>query len=125
MTVIKELLDQYDDRTFIQKDNSLDLTTNVAVVTKYFVNKGIKANNTFQKISGVTFYPQDYFCPIDYNTKKKNITNNTYTIHWFSGSWVPMKAKIKVKVYNLIMKILGEKNGRKLVSFLKGKNDGK
>lgn len=33
--------------------------------------------------------PMEYFSPYDYNKKfdRKMITSNTYTIHWFDGSW--------------------------------------
>ena len=53
------------------------------------------------------FYPKEYFCPFDYinyNDKKlreKSITENTYTIHHFMGSWNSEGQKLKKKLMAL------------------------
>ncbi len=39
------------------------------------------------KVSGLYIYPIEYFCPIDYYTGKKIITENTRTIHHYMASW--------------------------------------
>ena len=49
----KELLDQYDARSFILEDGSLDLTTNTTVITNYMVKKGLKLNNHYQDFDGL------------------------------------------------------------------------
>ena len=41
------------------------------------------------------FLPKEYFCPLDYETKKMKKTNNTYAIHWFSGTWMTKIEKFK------------------------------
>lgn len=99
---IKALLDEYEDRQFVKEDGSLDLTTNVTTITNYFVKKNIVLNNTYQDIDGFVFYPSDYFCPKDSVTKVLKITNNTVTIHYFDGSWVPKSRKIKQKILNFL-----------------------
>lgn len=35
------------------------------------------------------------------------ITDNTYTIHHFQGSWLPLKDKIKLKIRNMVINIIG------------------
>jgi hypothetical protein len=37
-------------------------------------------------VSGLLIYPEDYFCPLNYNTKKLTITENTRTIHHYMAS---------------------------------------
>ena len=39
-------------------------------------------------VSNVLIYPVDYFCPLNYYTKKLVITENTRTIHHYMASWV-------------------------------------
>ena len=119
--IFKELLDYYKDKHFIQEDGSIDMTTNVTIITDMMSKKGFTPNNKLQTVEEFTLYPKEYFCPIDYQTKKKNITDNTYTIHWFAGSWIPKKDKIKFKVYKTAEKILGKENAHKVSNFIKGK----
>lgn len=84
----KELLDQYNDRVFMQPDGSLDMTTNTTVITNYMIGKGLLLNNKYQDFEGLcTMYPSDYFCPKDHRTGKIRRTKNTVCIHHFAGSW--------------------------------------
>lgn len=102
--IIKLLLDRYNDRHFILSDGNLDLTTNVEEITNVMIPKGLALNGKKQTVDGFTFYPKDYFCPKDYRTKKLELTENTYTIHHFDGSWVPESTRIKSKIVNTIGK---------------------
>ena len=83
-------------------------------------------NNTYQEFCGITIYPSDYFCPIDWKTKKKNITENTYVIHWFAGSWVQPKSaiqKLKDAIKKQLNKVFGKEKTKKIIKFLKGERD--
>lgn len=121
LEIIKVLLDYYTDRSFINSDGSLDLTTNTKTITSIFEKRGLEKNNTYQEVQEFTLYPSEFFCPIDVSTKKKYITKNTYTIHWFSGSWIPLKDKMKFKIYFFTKKILGEKLYCKISNVIKNK----
>ncbi len=123
--IIKKLLDYYDNRSFVKSDGSLDLTTNTQTITAIFEKLGLNKNNQFQVIDGFSLYPSEYFCPIDCSTKKKKITNNTHTIHWFSGSWIPLKDKIKYKFLWILKKIIGDNNAKKIKRFANNKNSTK
>mgnify|MGYP000956178412 CR=1 FL=1 len=64
-----DMLNYYNDKTFLDKENNPVLETNVIVITNLMKEKGIIMNNTYQEISDyVVFYPHDYFCPKDHNT---------------------------------------------------------
>ncbi len=82
-----ELLHDYDNAHFRLPDGSLDTTTNVTRITNTCLKYGLVLNNTKQTVSGFTLFPKDYFCPKDSETKQLDITENTYTIHHFDGSW--------------------------------------
>ena len=85
--LIKELLEHYDARPFLV-DGEPDLTTNVKTITDLLTPKGFLPNNQFQEVAGFALYPYDYFCPRDIHTMEIRVTENTYTIHHFAGSWL-------------------------------------
>jgi hypothetical protein len=85
----KDNLDHYNGKHFIKKDGTLELVSNVETITNLMLKHGLKRNNTYQDFKDyITFYPNDYFCPINTLTGVLEKTNNTATIHHFSGSWL-------------------------------------
>lgn len=112
----EENLAYYDGRHFVNEQGELDLTTNVTTITNYMLPYGLKQNNTLQQFPGlITFYPKDYFCPKSYEDGKIYLTDNTYTIHHFAGSWLPPKQKIIDK----LARLLGKKNFERIVRLKK------
>lgn len=105
--IIKMLLDSYENRRFIV-NGKMDLTTNVQTITnKLQKTYSIKLENHEQYIEYnlMTIYPSDYFCPKNAVTQLK-LTENTYSIHHFDGSWVSKKEKIRIEVIYRIKKLL-------------------
>lgn len=102
----KENLLYYENRHFVQcDDGSLDLTTNVITITNYMISLGLKQNNTYQDFPElITLYPKDFFCPKSYKDGKIYLTENTYTIHHFAGSWMPAYRR---KIRSFLLKIGG------------------
>lgn len=98
---IHQLLHQYDGIHFVKKDGTCDETTNVTRITDTAVEHGLLLNNTKQTICGFTFFPKDYFCPKSSRTLEICLTENSYTIHHFAGSWITEKGirKIIKKVF--------------------------
>lgn len=112
---VTELLDQYTNRSFYLPDKSFDLTTNVEAITQFMKSKGITIQNSFQEIVDYcTIYPSTYFCPKSWLTKEINITSNTYCIHHFAGSWLPVKRKWNRNEF--LLKVLGQKRFERLVA---------
>lgn len=114
-TLFVELLRDYDDAHFIKEDGSFDTTTNVTRITDACLKYGLKLDNTLQTINGFTLFPQDFFCPIDLDTGKLNITANTYSIHHFAGSWESKSSILRGKIY----RFLNRNFGRKTADFVK------
>ena len=100
---IKDLLDAYTGRHFVDEDGDMDMSTNVEAITDYFVSQGMRMDNTKQTVNGFTMYPSDFFCPKNSRTLEITITENTYTIHHFAGTWVGSETKFRKR----IKKILG------------------
>ncbi|HZH58310.1 MAG TPA: capsular polysaccharide synthesis protein [Metabacillus sp.] len=124
--LIKLFLDAYKDKGFIKDNGSYDDLTNVAVITKILENIGLKKNGELQNFDKLgTFYPQTYFSPYDYINCRKLITENTYTIHYFYKSWLPLPARLKTNMKVGLSRIIGGENIlklRKLFSSLPGGN---
>ena len=105
---IRELLDYYGGRSFIRPDGSFDTTTNTMVISRICEKHGLKLNGQFQLLSnGVAFYPREYFSPFDYINGGNYITDDSYTIHHFAQSWLPVKARLKSQLKRRISRIIG------------------
>ncbi|WP_026485635.1 glycosyltransferase family 32 protein [Caldanaerobius polysaccharolyticus] len=99
---ISYLLDYYNDKRFIL-ENGLNTIPNTKIITELSKKYGLKTNNKYQVLKGdVHIYPSEYFCPVMFNSFKKNITRNTYTLHHFSGSWLDSRSKMKVMIKRLL-----------------------
>lgn len=100
---VKENLNHYVGRHFIKKDGTLDITTNVIVVTDALFLHGLKRDNSYQDFPGfITIYPKDIFSPKSYTDGKIRLTENTVTIHHFAGSWGTFRDKMKKNVFRFI-----------------------
>lgn len=98
----KELLSEYNNRKFIMENGDFNVTTNVAYITNLFTRYGLKLDNSYQEVQGFVLYPMDYFCAKSFKTGIVHITDNTYTIHHFSGSWLTDEQK-RLKEYRHMM----------------------
>ena len=83
----EELLSSYNNISFVDENGNMDLTTNVVKITEASEKYGFVPNNQKQTVAGLVLYPKDYFCPKNNKTGVIEITDNTHTIHHFSGSW--------------------------------------
>lgn len=113
--LVKKNLDVYKEISF----NDCNCISKIAcpiITSKVLIEKGFKMNGKLQTLNGCTIYPVEYFCPMNYDTGKIKITENTYSIHHYTASW---KSKFEMMNYNiekkfniLFIKLLGEKNGK-------------
>ena len=102
----KDNLTYYEGKHFVRSDGSLNLQTNIDTIMELMKPYGFKFDNTYQNIDNyITFYPKEYFCPIEHANDIK-LTENTYTIHYFAGSWQPWRDKMKKKIIRLLGKNL-------------------
>lgn len=85
--LFKRLLDYYVGRSFYDENGEMDLTPNTVPVTKLLVECGLKPENKIQKLSNITVYPEEYFCPKNPWNGEISITESTYAMHYFKGAW--------------------------------------
>lgn len=136
--VLEVMLDDYLELHFWKPDGTYNTTPCPQTNTLSLNKIGIKTDNTFQIIDNNAFFPSDFFNPIDYRTMKKNVTQNTVSIHWFNASWhtkeqsAERKRSIKTARYYkrkerinhaiaiLAKKIISDKFYQKIKSKIKG-----
>ena len=106
--LIKEFLDTYSNRIFKNTDGKIDTTTNVDVLTKMLCSKGLIQNNVEQEFEGNIIFPKEYFSPYDYIKSINNSTKNTYCIHWYDVSWLPLSKRIIKTVAKPFHRIFGD-----------------
>ena len=88
LPLLKDIMEDYEGVSFVKEDGSFDLEPCPSRNTRVFLRHGLLQNNTMQTLSeDVLILPRDYFCPIDFTTNVRKITENTYSIHWFGVSW--------------------------------------
>lgn len=86
---LQAFLEDYNHRNFTNPDGTLNQTTNVEEITSRFLSQhNLERNGKQQQAGDFTVYPTDYFSPYDYINGKVHTTANTYSIHWFSQSWI-------------------------------------
>lgn len=91
--MMKEFLDARQDVFFLNEDGSQNKNTCGFYDTRVALKHGYKINGTSQTIGDINVYAYDYFQPYDYMSGIINKTENTHSIHWFSGGWLDEKMK--------------------------------
>lgn len=61
--------------------------TIVAHTTEQLCAIGLKNIPGIQEVGDISIYPREYFAPINVMTGRLRITDNTYTVHRYMGSW--------------------------------------
>ena len=123
---IKTMLDMYVNCHFKSENGKLNMlpcpARNTVALKKCGLKTGKKNMNNVQYLNGITVYPVDYFNPINFDTKKSNITNNTYCIHHYSSSWTSSKTnlirKLKVICPDFLLNWRSNKISRKDIKML-------
>lgn len=123
--ILKAMFEEYYKLHFKLPDGTLATDTPSPIIQTESIRKfldGFEVKDTVQEIKGVTFYPKEYFCPFDYNTRIMHKTKNTIGIHRFAASWTSKSTKLKyylinvpkTRLYRRVIKILGEEKYAKL-----------
>lgn len=87
---LKELKSYYESKPFVRWYGRLNKTPNSIVTARILQKHGVNLDDstTFQQYGDeLRIFPRDYFSPKDYKTGKSSLTENTYSIHHFEGSW--------------------------------------
>lgn len=92
MKIYKFILDYYYQLKFIFPDGTYNISDAVVnITTRELIKTGLKDISGIQTIADITIYPSDYFNPFDDNTGRLRLTPNSYSIHWYSKTWLKQK----------------------------------
>ena len=87
-SIIKKLLQEYEGKHFLLPDGTFDLTPCPKKNTRPLFQYGYHfSGETIWKGENIVIYPPEYFCPMDCDTRKLEVTENTISIHHFEASW--------------------------------------
>lgn len=102
----QEILHGFERLNFYDENGERNNYSMIPLVTDLLTQKGLKKDGSMQVIDDVILYPSEYLCPMEYFTGKVTITDNTYTIHWYSMTWLPKTAIWKFKLMRLVRRFL-------------------
>lgn len=84
--LFEEVIQKYRSLSF-DIDDLFELSS-PRIYTDILVKHGLKKDGTLQTVDGFVIYPQEYFNPIgDVYGGKPKISEKTYSIHHYDGSW--------------------------------------
>lgn len=88
---VKQMLNTYQTRHFLQKTGSYDLTpcpvANTSALLRCGLKTGRKASEAIQELEGMRVLPVNYLNPLNLNRNVLRITDETYAIHHYAASW--------------------------------------
>ena len=99
--LVKEILDYYINKNFINEDGSLNEIPNPVIFTEIFHKYGLKDNGKKQVVNGRTVYPEIYFSPNNFGRIFDRPSNNSYTIHHFDGSWRSKQRNMQSMIFKI------------------------
>lgn len=111
---IKEVLEYYDDVNFDDYKSDLFQIAIPKIITQIAKEKGYVPPQGSKSIfyDDLAVYPTEVFYPKKSSWAEAVITENTYTIHHYEGSWRTSKqifrSKTKKKIINIIRTLQGK-----------------
>lgn len=87
--------------------------------TSALVKLGLIPDGTYQEFDWGTVYPKEYFNPYESTTGRLNKTKNTVSIHWYMGSCLTLKQKIRSKISKPLHRMLGTDFKQRIIKFFK------
>ena len=95
------VLNGFVNLNFYKDNGERNPYTMIPMVTDFLLEKGLTRNDFLQIIDDIFFYPSEYLCPMNAITGRITITKNTYTIHWYTMSWLPFIVHLRVKLMRI------------------------
>lgn len=69
---------------------------------------GLVRDGSKQTVAGALILPVEYLNPYESSTGRLNKTKNTYSIHWYSASWLSRGMQLRTKITRPLHRIFGE-----------------
>lgn len=106
--VICAMLEEYKDLHYMLPDGTVTAVSCPRLNTAAMERFGLIRNGREQVLSGMHVYPAEYFNPLDSATGRLHKTDNTYSIHWYSKSWLPRSIQFRCVITNACRRVFGK-----------------
>ncbi len=117
--IMAETMKCYDgDGPYNTINGHMNYLESPRICTKVLLRHGLRQDGSRQKVADMEVLPVEYLCPLDYAMGRMKITENTYSIHHYDGSWQGKNAKYYKGLMQFLNRTFGEKRGRKIFSGL-------
>ena len=107
--IIKQARDLYDHLSFIKENGELNLIPSPYYTTQTLRQFGLKQKNETQQLENMIIFRSDVLCPKNFRTGKLKVTENTFSIHHFTASWLDDKIKDELQKRQSLEKRFGIK----------------
>lgn len=98
LEILEELMESYRTISFPENDCEIKEVSCPKLNTRVFLQHGLIVNDQRQVLDGnILILPSVYLCPLEYSTRILKKTQETYSIHWFRGSWNTLEEKKKYR----------------------------
>ncbi len=91
-----------------QEDGTFPLVVCPKLNTDGLLPFGLKKDGSYQNLDGAVVLTEDYFNPLDDATGKLKKTENTYSIHWYSKSWMSKGKILRSKLTRPFHRLFGK-----------------
>ena len=98
----QEILEGFSRLNYYSEDGQRNPYSMIPMVTDILKEKGLRIEDNLQTIENLTIYPADYLCPMDSLTGKITLTDNSYTIHHYTMTWISKPIQWRVKIMRII-----------------------
>lgn len=103
---LKRVMEYYERHDFVDDNGYMDTTTLPTVLARKLKGESLE------------ILPMDFFSPKNTRTLELQITENTYSVHHFNGSWHSLAQQKHVALRTKLCKVFGEKLGDIMSAFL-------
>lgn len=99
------LMDMYIDMHFVNKDGSYNEVPVPELQRKFFKKLGYKENGEYCVVDDITILPETIFAGYNNLVDRFNITDKTYALHHFEGTWTSDESKRQVRGMQKLFKM--------------------
>ena len=108
--LMKEFLDSYENRKFDKEH----LVPNTDLFTEILKERGLQLNGKGQSLGTIEVFPSTFFSAFNLKDFSYDITEHTYTVHHFYGSWCPPSERLFFGFRKKLRSIFGQQAYEKL-----------
>ncbi|MCD8394976.1 MAG: hypothetical protein LUC85_09125 [Bacteroidales bacterium] len=116
---IGEIQEMYKNLRFSPLDN---IEANSKIITDLLLHKEnlSQLEDKAYDFGYLRIYPSEFFCPIDQASRVVTPTDNSFTVHYLSSSWLPWRLRLRQKAKELLGVVMGRKRFYRLYKSIIG-----